>query len=148
MSMSSPKLRRFARQALLAATGVPAPDLAQLAAAFDVVCDSLRARLHPMFGTAAIAALFARAHRLATSEFPWLAHVVAKDGERCSLEGLETVSRGLEPDTMAEGLAAVLAHDVGLLSTLIGDDLVMPLVQEAWGTASVSDRPARTEGKQ
>jgi hypothetical protein len=146
MSMSSPKLRRFARHALVAATGATAPDPAQLASAFDVLCERLRMRLHPMFGTAAIAALFARSHRVATSDFPWLANVVPKDGERCSLDGLETVSRHLEPETMAEGLAAVLAHDIELLSTFIGDDLVMPLVQEAWGTASVSDRSARTEG--
>jgi hypothetical protein len=148
MSISSPPLRRFARHALVATTGVTAPDLSQLAAAFDVLCDRLRARLHPMFGTEAIAALFARAHRMATSEFPWLTSVVPKDGERCSLDGVEALSRRLEPNTMADGLAAVLAHDIGLLSTFIGDDLVMPLVQEAWGTASVSDRPTKTEGNQ
>src|SRR5918995_1898442 len=135
MSISSPKLRRFVRHALTAATGVATPDLAQLASAFDVLCDRLRTRLHPMFGTAAISALFARGHRMATSEFPWLADVVPKDGERCSQGGLETVSLHLEPDTMAEGFAALLAHDIGLLSTFIGEDLVMPIVQEAWGTA-------------
>jgi hypothetical protein len=148
MSMSAPPLRRFVRYALVATTGVTAPDLPQLAAAFDVLCDRLRARLHPMFGTAAIAALFARAHRMATSEFPWLSGVLPKDGERCALDGLEALSGRLEPNTMADGLAAALAHDIGLLSTFIGDDLVMPLVQEAWGTASVSDRPTKTEGNQ
>jgi hypothetical protein len=148
MSMSSAKLRRFARQALVAATGVPAPQPDQLAAAFDVLCEHLRRRLHPMFGAAAIAALFARAHRVAVAEFSWLADVVPKDGERCALSGLQSVSRHLDPNTIADGLAAILAHDIGLLSTFIGDDLVMPLVQEAWGTASVSDRPARTEGNQ
>jgi hypothetical protein len=144
--MSSPQLRRFARHALIAATGVTAPDLAQLASAFDVLCERLRSRLHPMFGTAAIAALFARAHRVASAEFPWLAEVVPSDGERCSLDGLGTAGRDLEPDTMADGLAAILAHDIGLLSTFIGDDLVLPVVQEAWGTASPNDRGVRTEG--
>jgi hypothetical protein len=148
MSMSSPKLRRFVRHALVAATGVADPDRAQLLSAFDMLCDQLRARLHPMFGTPAVAGLFARAHRVAASEFPWLADVVPRDGERCSLEGLETVSGHVEADTMADGLAAVLAHDIGLLSTFIGDDLVMPLVQEAWGAASLGERPARTEGNQ
>jgi hypothetical protein len=148
MGMSSPKLRRFVRQALVAATGVADPDRAQLASAFDMLCDRLRARLHPMFGAAAVAALFARAHRVATSEFPWLSDVVPADGERCSLEGLETVRGHIAADTMADGLVALLAHDIGLLSTFIGDDLVMPLVQEAWGAASLGEGPARTEGNQ
>jgi hypothetical protein len=146
MSISSPKLRRFVRHALVAASGVTAPDLAKLAAAFDVLCDRLRTRLHPVFGGEAIAALFARAHRVARLEFPWLTELVPQDGERCSLDGLESVSRHLEPNVMAEGLAALLAHDIALLSTFIGDDLVMPLVQEAWGTASVTDRAPSDRG--
>jgi hypothetical protein len=98
-----------------------------------------------MFGSGAIAALFARAHRVAALEFPWLAEVVPADGKRCLLDGLETLSGRLDPDTMAEGLAAVLAHDVGLLTTLIGDDLVMPLVMEAWGTLSPGEQSVKTE---
>jgi hypothetical protein len=146
MSTNSPKLRQFVRHALVAATGVTTPNLAQLASAFDLLCDRLRTRLHPMFGTTAVSALFARAHRRATSEFPWVADILPEGGERCSLDGLEVIGPHLEPDTMADGLAALLAHDIGLLSTFIGDDLVMPLVQEAWGTASLSERPARSEG--
>jgi len=150
MSTSSRNLRQFVRQALVAKTGVPSPHLAQLASAFDQLCDQLRARLHPIFGNAAIVALFARAHHTAMSEFPWLGEVVPKDGQRCSQDGVEGV-RGLEPELMAQGLAAVLAYDIGLLSTFIGEDLVMPLVEEAWGDASLGDRrdrPASTEGNQ
>jgi hypothetical protein len=36
---------------------------------------------------------------------------------------------------MLNGLAAVLAFDVGLLVTFVGDDLILPLVQQAWGGA-------------
>jgi hypothetical protein len=57
--LSSPTLRRFVKHALIAATGANAPDRTQLAAAFDMLCDRLRARLHPMFGTAPVSALFA-----------------------------------------------------------------------------------------
>jgi hypothetical protein len=145
--MSSPKVRRFATHALVAATGVAAPDRAQLASAFDVLSDSLRARLQPIFGTDAITALFRRAVRVATSEFPWLSDVIPGNTEGCSVQGLDTVAH-LDLGLLAEGLAAVLAHDVGLLSTFIGDDLVMPLVEEAWATASLSDRPAKSEGNQ
>jgi hypothetical protein len=146
MPLSSPSLRRFVKHALIAATGVNAPDRTQLASAFDVLCDRLRSRLHPMFGTAAVSALFARSHRVATAEFPWLRDVVPEDGERCSLAGVGAVAAQLEPEIIADGLAAVLAHDIGLLSTFIGADLVMPLVEEAWRAASLRER-ARTEDK-
>lgn len=144
MSLSSPKLQRFARQALLAATGQAAPDQAQLASSFNLLCDRLRARLHPLFGPTAIAALFARSLHVATAEFPWLSDVVPKHGERCSLEGLERVGAALEREVLAEGLAALLAHDIGLLSAFIGEDFVMPLVQAAWETTPIG--PASIEG--
>jgi hypothetical protein len=137
MSLSSPKLRRFVTHALVDATGQPAPDHAQLACAFDLLCDSLRGRLHPLFGPTAIAALFARALHVATDEFPWLSHVVPKDGERCSLEGLERVTGEITPEALTEALAAVLANDIGLLSAFIGEDFVIPLVRAAWETASL-----------
>jgi hypothetical protein len=144
--MSSPKVRRFARHALVAATGVAAPDGAQLASAFDVLCDRLRTRLQPIFGSDAITALFRRSVRAGTSEFPWLADIIPRDTELCSVDGLDKVGAHLEPELIAEGLAAVLANDVELLSTFIGDDLVMPLVEEAWATASLRDHPESNEG--
>ena len=144
MALSSSKLRRFVRQALVGASGATAPDQAQLASSFNSLCERLRARLHPLFGSTAIAALFARALHVATAEFPWLARVVAKDGERCELEGLEAVSRTIDRETLEEGLAAVLAHEMGLLSAFIGEDFVMPLVQAAWETTSMGR--ARIEG--
>ncbi len=144
MSLSAPKLRRFVMHALAGATGEPAPDRAQLASAFDLLCDRLRGRLHPLFGPTAIAALFARAVHVATAEFPWLVDVIPRDGQRCSLDGLERLSREIEREALAEGLAAVLAHEMGLLSAFIGEDFVMPLVQAAWETTSIG--PARIEG--
>jgi hypothetical protein len=145
MSLSSPKLRRFVRHTLVGATGDTAPDPKQLASSFHLLCERLRARLHPLFGPTASAALFARALRVATAEFAWLAEVLPKDREQCSLEGLERVSGTIQREGLAEGLAAVLAHDIGLLSTLIGEDFVMPLVQAAWETTSPTG-PAPIEG--
>ena len=133
MPLSSPKLRRFVKQALAGATGDRTPDRAQLVSSFDLLCERLRARLHPLFGPIAIAALFARAHHLATTDFPWLVDIVPRDGERCSIEGLERVSGEIARDAIHEGLAAVLAHDIELLSAFIGEDFVMPLVEAAWG---------------
>jgi hypothetical protein len=144
MSLSSPKLRRFVKHALAAATGSPTPDRTQLASSFDVLCEGLRVRLDPLFGSVAVDALFARALHVATAEFAWLADVVPTGGERCLPEGLQRVSGAIERDALEDGLAAVLAHNIGLLSTFIGDDFVMPLVQAAWETTSVG--PARIEG--
>jgi hypothetical protein len=144
MPLSSPKLRRFVQHALTGVGGPAVPSRAQLASSFDLLCDRLRARLHPVFGPAAIAALFVRALHVATAEFPWLADVVAKDGERCSLEGLEGLNAEIELEVIRAGLVAVLAHEIGLLSAFIGEDFVMPLVQAAWETTSVG--PAQIEG--
>jgi hypothetical protein len=144
MPTSSP-LVRFVRQALTAATGTNSPDRAQLASAFDALCDRLGRRLRPVFGGVAIAALFARARHLAAADHAWLADVVPKDHERCSLEGVERVSAQVQPNAIADGLAAVLAHKIALLSALIGEDFVMPLVQEAWAETSPVERAARNE---
>jgi hypothetical protein len=144
MSLSSPKRQRFVMHALVGATGRRAPDRTQLAAAFDLLCDRLRGRLHSLFGPTAVAALFDRALHVATTEFPWLSDVVPKGGERCSLEGFERVSGDITHEAFAEGLATVLAHDIELLTAFIGEDFVMPLVQAAWETTSIG--PARIEG--
>jgi hypothetical protein len=144
MPLSSPTLRRFVKQALVGATGRSAPDKTELALSFDLLCERLRVRLHPLFGPTALTALFARAHHVATTEFAWLADVVPKDGERCSLQGLERVGAAIDRDALEEGLAAVLAHQMGLLIAFIGEDFVMPLVQAAWEITSVG--PAQIEG--
>jgi hypothetical protein len=144
MSLSSPKLRHFVQQALVGATGQPAPAKTQLASSFDLLCDRLHVGLRPLFGPTAVTALFARALHVATAEFPWLADVVPKDGDRCSLKGLERVIGTIDRDALEQGLAAVLAHELGLLSAFIGEELVMPLVQVAWEPTSVG--PAQIEG--
>jgi hypothetical protein len=137
MSAPSPELRRFVRRALVDATGVAAPDSAALATAFTALCDRLHRRLQPLFGTAAVETLFARALHLAASEFPWLVDVVAMNGAGCAVRQTPTV------DSPEDGLAAVLAHDIGLLSTLIGEDIVLPLVQQAWGTVAPGETDQR-----
>jgi hypothetical protein len=144
MPLGSPTLRRFARRTLVSATGHTAPTTLQLASSFDLLCERFGARLRPLFGPSATNSLFARALHLATTEFAWLTDVVPKDGEQCSLEGLERLSGAINRDALEEGLAAVLAYEIGLLSAFIGEDLAMPLVQAAWETTSIE--PARIEG--
>jgi hypothetical protein len=137
MSLHSPSLRRFVRRALVDATGVAEPDRAQLAAAFDTLCQRLRSRLQPWFGTAAVAALFVRSVHVATGEYPWLDEIAREGQDSCSVDGIATFD-SLDVDTLHAGLATVLAHNIGLLTTFVGEDLVMPLVQQAWGVSGVS----------
>jgi hypothetical protein len=140
MPLSPPSLRRFVRRALVAATGAASPDRRQLAAAFDTLCERLRRQLQPLFGTAAVSALFVRAVHVAAAEFPWLRELVQP--ETCQADRIAPVAE-LEIDTLEEALAAVLAHNIGLLIGFVGEDLVLPQVQQAWG---VVDAP-ETEGE-
>jgi hypothetical protein len=138
MPLSSPRLQRFARRALLEAAGAGDPDIPGLSFAFNDLCERLRRRLQPLFGKAAIAALFGRALHVATSDFGWLTQGIGTTGDCCSADALTTV-QGVETDRLTEGLATVLAHTIGLLSAFIGEDLVMPLVQEAWGMKMLAE---------
>jgi hypothetical protein len=147
MGLDSARLRRFVRHALVAATDDgAAPDGAQLRAAFDLLCDQMWFRLRPLFGELAIRALFARALHVSQAEFRWLEGVTLDTGHRCALQKLDTVSRDLTPNVLADGLAAILAHEIALLSAFIGEDIVLPIVEQSWGAAAMNDRPASSEG--
>lgn len=134
MPLDSPSLRRFVRRALVDATGVADPDRAQLASAFGTLCRRLHDRLQPLFGTAAVSALFVRAVHVATGEYPWLGEMARNGRDSCSADRIATLG-SLDVGTLHEGLATVLAHNVGLLSAFVGEDLVLPLVQQAWGVS-------------
>src|SRR5688572_17371453 len=142
MTLSPPSLRRFVRRALVDATGVASPDRTQLASAFDKLCERLHRQLQPLFGATAVNALFVRALHVASADFPWLREIARDHQDPCAADRIASVGE-LEIETVEEALAAVLAHNIGLLNTFVGEDLVLPLVQQAWG---VIDAP-RTEGE-
>jgi hypothetical protein len=146
MSLSRPQLRRLVKRALAGVTGPAGPEPARLARCFNSLCTRLRERLRPLFGATAVDALFARAFHVATVEFPWLAEVIGNNDE-CIVDAV-TIQQ-IETKDLEEGLAVVLVHAIGLLSTFVGEDLVLPLVQEAWGdtTMPAKDQPG-TEGDQ
>jgi hypothetical protein len=137
MPLHSPSLRRFVRRALVDTTGVAEPDRTQLASAFETLCQRLRDQLRPLFGTAAVGALLVRSVHVATGEYPWLGGIVPKGPDSCSVDGIATLEN-LDVNTLHEGLATVLAHNIGLLSAFVGEDLVLPLVQQAWGVSGAS----------
>jgi hypothetical protein len=143
MPLSAPSLRPFVRRALVDATGTAQPDPPQLASAFDRLCRRLCERLQPVFGNAAVGALFARSVHVATLAFPWLDAVVPKNQDFCSVEGIASLD-GLDASTLEEGLSEVLAFNIALLTTFVGEDVVVPLVQQAWGVVGAPG----TEGDQ
>jgi hypothetical protein len=137
----------YVEQALLSATGAPAPNPGQLASAFEVLSDCLRKRLHALFGQVTTTELFAHARALSICEFPWLAGALSNNSEGCCVDALYIVRTELARDEIAEGFSAVLANYLRLLGLFVGDDLVLDLVQQAWGTAYPSGRTAeRLEG--
>jgi hypothetical protein len=143
--MSSPNLRRLAQETLRASIGTSAPTPVEIGAAFDVLCVALRKRLQPVFGAVAVTALFARAVHLVSAEFAWLADVLPSGADACARDGLEALNGQVDPGEFEEALGAVLSREIGLLSEFIGDDVVMPLVYEAWALQGRSDVPAKDE---
>jgi hypothetical protein len=136
MPLTSPQLRRFVQRALMEAAGAAHPDRAALAAAFTKLCEFLHQRLKAVFGATAVVALFARGLTMAAVEFPWLAAVIAPGGAGCSFENVAALQQ-IETETVEAGLAAVLAQDIELLTTFVGEDLILPVIQEAWGAAVI-----------
>jgi hypothetical protein len=141
--MSSPNLRRLVRETLRASVGTSAPTPVAIGAAFDVLCIALRKRLQPVFGAVAVSALFARAVHVASIEFAWLAEVLPPGADACARDGLEALNGQVDPSILEEALVAVLSREIGLLCELIGDDVVMPLVYEAWALPERSDVGAK-----
>lgn len=110
------------------------PSQRQVFAAFNALCDQLAAPLERLFGATAVDALFARALHLASIEFPALNTVIAKNARRCAIDGPDTAASSVNIQDLQTALAAVLAYHIELLSALVGEDLVMPLVMKAWGS--------------
>jgi len=93
------------------------------------VCEKLRQPLVTLTGTAGYISLLSRALTLAKREAPALSAVdVRSDG---SLGGLE--------DEAAVAHTVLVAYLLGLLTTFIGKDLTMRLVQDIWPDFPGSD---------
>jgi hypothetical protein len=143
MTLSPSELRHHVRGVIVEASGADPLDRAQLGVVFSSLSERLRKALRPLFGGAAVNALSARALHLATSEFPWLPEVLDKNGEIFSAGAIVKI-QNVDLDIVANGLAAVLARNVELLCTFVGEDLVLPIVRVAWSTALL-DRHQRDQ---
>jgi hypothetical protein len=137
MPLQSPSLRRFVTRALLDTMGAGEPDRTRLASAFNTLAQQLRDRLKPLFGLTAVDALFVRSVHVASAEHRWLGALLANGRDLTSVDQVASFNN-LDLNTLRDGLVAVLAYNIGLLSAFVGEDFVMPLVQQAWGISNPS----------
>ena len=101
------------------------------------VCDKLRQSLSRLAGIAGFRSLLSRALALASNEVRWLkaVHINAEG----YLEGLDEAQSRLSRDEGAKGEIVLVAHLIGLLTTFIGEELMLRLMQEAWPDAAFDD---------
>jgi hypothetical protein len=138
--MGAPRLQHSVGTALVRATHVASPTQAQLASAFDALSGRLRARLQTLFGDVAVSALAAKALRAASVQFGWLTEVVPNDVDSASAPSGLAILGGLDAAVVRDGFSALLAHEIDLLTGFVGEDLALPLLQQAWGTATAAER--------
>ena len=138
MSMSSLRFRPLARQALISAVGADASNERRIADGFNTLNDQLIVVLRQLFGADPTRALVARSQQLAEKDFAFL-HAILKheDGRLHAF----LADQQLGADEIMAALSAVLAHEIDLLTVLVGEDFVMPLISRAW-PISASDRPS------
>lgn len=136
MSRAPPKMRDFAERLITYEAKANSSSRAKCPAAL-VVFEKLRLHLTTFMGNVGFRALLARSLALASTEAPWLRalHVKA-DG---SLEGMDELGSQVGPEQTAEGSIALLTGFLGLLVTLIGENLTMRLVRQIWSKFPLGD---------
>jgi hypothetical protein len=144
MSAATPKLRDFARHLvdheMLADT--PSGTITPAACRAN---EKLRPSLAIFMGNVGFSALLSRARALAGAENPWLGAVQVKaDG---TFAGFEELATQVSTDEFLEGCVALLAQLLGLLVTLIGEDLTLRLLREVWPKLSLKSFNVGEGGK-
>ena len=129
MTMNSLRFRPFARQALINAVGSDAPSDRSIIDSFNTLSDQLSAALQRLFGSDPTRALTERSQQLAEQDYAFLNAILKHDNGRLHA-GVDV--QGLPPDELLSALSAVLAHELDLLTMLLGEDFVLPLVDRAW----------------
>lgn len=109
-----------------------ARDAASLAAAVEGACQKLSGELETLVGRGGVAALLGRAVNLTKREFPFLAGVRLRTDAPPSFEALHESLQERSPEEADAASVALLANLVGLLVNLLGEDLGLRPVVNAW----------------
>lgn len=131
MSQIPPRLFDFAER-LLRREAEQGDDPQGFAGALQRACGALHEQLAPLISSTGFQTLMARALKLASRDFPFLATVTVATHPGGCLSGVPDVREEQRPDDMAEALTAVLAHFIWLLVIFIGENLGLRKVRDAW----------------
>jgi hypothetical protein len=136
VTATSPADRELARRLLARETGehwTPTDSA-------DQVLRQLHTHLGRWFGSAGSDALLARALDLTRADHPALVDARLELGGDRLLTGVRAQAPDNNPADISAALVALVAAVIGLLTRLIGADIVMRLVEQVWPGA-VSDNP-------
>lgn len=126
-----------------------AQDPASLGAAVEGACQKLCLELETLVGRGGVAALLGRAVNLTKREFPFLAGVRLQPDGPPSFEALRESLQGRTPAEADAASVALLANLVGLLVNLLGEDLGLRPVVNAWPDVPAGAwPPASTESEE
>lgn len=133
MSRATPKFREFAEM-LISIGLVETKSAALKPPAVFTVFEKLRPSFAQVIGNLGFSSVLSRS--LATADVAWLRAVYVKpDG---SLEGLGELE-AIDPKEIAEARVVLLAEFISLLVGLIGERLILQLVQQAMPKVSEND---------
>ena len=136
MNRATPKLREFAKRLILIEVTQSKLSASKPQAVFAVL-DRLRPCLVQVVGDLGFKAVLSRALALANADVAWLREVHVKpDG---SLDGLDELQAKVGHREIDEGRVVLLAEFFGLLVQLIGERLMLQLVQTGMPNVSTDD---------
>lgn len=145
--MNSPPPYRDAARRLL---GVgPESGTPELIASATRLLEEAHAELSNLIGIAGVEALEGRALRLARGDAPLLGAVVERNGNGI-IGGLSGPLAHADPEELHEALVAFLAHLLGLMASLLGEEITLRLLRRIRpdvepGNAIIGEQPGEVE---
>lgn len=123
--------------------GLDAGSPEELAAAAEQGCARLRAVLTRWIGSEGYRALVNRALEQARAEHPAVAGLQCQGND---VEGVAAAVGAHSAAELREGILALVARLIDLLSRLIGEDMATRLVEQAWAGGARPAASTVTEG--
>ena len=108
------------------------PDPTASANGVETACQKLKADLTDILGVGGVSAILRRALKLAQRDQPILAQVALDPEPSACFTGLEEALAATRDGEASAAGGAILAHLIGLLVLLLGDELGMQPVHRLW----------------
>lgn len=113
---------------------------ATAAVAVETACGRLQVDLTGTFGSGGVTALLGRALSLARREHPLLAEVTVDPASTACFTGLDSALAAGSDEEATAAATSILAHLLGLLVVLVGEELCMQPVRKLWPHVASSIR--------